>query len=164
MQAIDVIRTALRMTDEGTARLVEDMRDAPLTQPTSQGGNHPLWVLGHLAVIEGAIPQILFGEKNPVEHWMPLFGSGTQPTADVGAYPPFDEVLTTFRGLRAKTLKLLDEIGDAGLDRVPKEIPPGFEDAMRTFGQTFLVVTLHQMVHYGQIADARRVAGRKPLF
>jgi hypothetical protein len=24
-------------------------------------------------------------------------------------------------------------------------------------------VTLHQMVHYGQIADARRAAGREPL-
>ena len=30
------------------------------------GGNHPLWALGHLAVIEGGIPQILFGEKNAV--------------------------------------------------------------------------------------------------
>lgn len=34
---------------------------------------------------------------------------------------------------------------------------------MKTFGHTFLLITLHQMVHYGQIADARRVAGRKPV-
>jgi hypothetical protein len=143
------------------------MRDAPLTRPTpgAKGGdgNHPLWTLGHLAVIEGSIPEVLFGEPNPVAHWKPLFGSGTRPLDDPAAYPVFDEVLGTFRRLRAGTLRLLDEIGDEGLDRVPTNVPPGFEESMRTFGQTFLLIALHQMVHYGQIADARRVAGRQPL-
>jgi hypothetical protein len=167
MNAIDPIRWALQMTGEATARIVEDMRHAPLTQPTpgakGGGGNHPLWSLGHLCVIEGGIPRILFGEKSPVEHWEPLFASGTQPRPDAAAYPPFDEVLRTYRSLRANTLRILDEVGEAGLDRVPKNVPPGFEDAMTTFGQTLLLVALHNMVHYGQIADARRVAGIKPL-
>ena len=39
MKAIDLIRWAMRMSDEGTANIVADMRDAPLTQPTSRGGN-----------------------------------------------------------------------------------------------------------------------------
>jgi hypothetical protein len=167
MKAIDLIRWALRMTDEATEQLVKDMRDAPLTRstPGAKGGdgNHPLWSLGHLCVIEGGIPQILSGEKNPVERWKPLFASGTQPKADASAYPSFDEVLQTYRRLRANTLRLLDEIGEAGLDRIPKQVPPGFEEAMKTFGQTLLLIALHNMVHYGQIADARRVAGRKPL-
>ena len=163
MTAIELIRWAMRMTDEGTAALVEGMRDAPLTRPTSRGGNHPLWVLGHLAFIEGNVPRILLGERNPVEHWGPLFAPGTEPKDDAGAYPPFDEVLRTYRELRARNLRLLDEVGDAGLDRLPAWVPPGFEDAMRTFGHTFLLVALHNMVHYGQVADARRVAGLKPL-
>ena len=163
MRAIDLIRWALQMSDQGTAALVQDMRDAPLTQPTSRGGNHPLWVLGHLAFIDGGVPKILFGEPNPVEHWAPLFAPGTRPTTDAAAYPPFDEVLATYRALRARNLKLLDELGEVGLGRVPKDVPPGFEDVMTTFGQTFLLVALHNMVHYGQVADARRVAGREPL-
>ena len=48
-------------------------------------------------------------------------------------------------------------------DRIPVAVPLGFEDAMKTFGLTFLLITLRQMVYYGQIADARRVAGRAPL-
>jgi hypothetical protein len=163
MNAIDLVRWAMQMTDQGTARLVEDMRDVPLTQPTWRGGNHPLWAIGHLAVIEGGIPSILFGEPNPVEHWKPLFGTGTQPLNDARAYPPFDEVLGTYRDLRARNLKMLDDLGDAGLNRVPKNVPPGLEGAMTTFGQTLLLIALHNMVHYGQIADARRVAGREPL-
>lgn len=72
-------------------------------------------------------------------------------------------MLTAYRDLRTRNLKLLDEIGEVGLDRVPPHLPPGFEDAMKTVAHTFVLIAMHQMVHYGQIADARRVAGRKPL-
>ena len=163
MKAIDIIRWALQTSDEGTRNLVSDMRDVALTQPTGQGGNHPLWCLGHMAYIEGMIPKVLFGEPHPLEHWAPLFGTGTSPTADAAVYPSFDEVLAAYTNLRTRNLKLLDEIGEAGLDRVPPNIPPGFESVMKTVGHTFMLIALHQMVHYGQIADARRVAGRKPL-
>ena len=167
MNSIDLIRWALTMTDAGTARLVEDMREVPLTQPTpggkGGGGNHPLWVLGHLSLVDGEMAHVLLGEKNPVEHWRPMFGMGTQPTTDGSAYPSFDEVLRTYRDLRTRNLKLLEQIGESGLDKAPRSVPPGFEEMMRTVGQTFLLIALHNMVHYGQIADARRAAGRKPL-
>jgi hypothetical protein len=164
MKTIDLIRTAMALCEKSTLSLIEDMRDAPLTQPTSRGGNHPLWVLGHITFIEGAIPQTLFGEKNPVEHWAPLFAPGSEPNADASQYPSFDELLRTYRGLRARNLKLLDDIGEAGLDRLSKAPPKGLEEALRTFGQAFLVIAIHQMSHRGQVADARRSIGRKPLF
>ena len=34
---------------------------------------------------------------------------------------------------------------------------------MKTNGRALLAITLHNMVHYGQIAVARRAAGLKPL-
>lgn len=161
MKTIELIRGAMQMADKVTARLADDMRDAPLTRPTTSGGNHPLWLLGHLAVVEAAIPQIAFGEKNAVEHWGPLFGQGTTPTDDADAYPSYDEVVGTYRDLRAKNLARLDEIGESGLDAVPKAVPPGFENEMQTVGQTYLTIAMHQMIHYGQLADARRAAGRQ---
>lgn len=167
MKAIDLIRWAMEFTGKGTEAIVADMRDACLT-PSTPGaaggdGNHTLWLLGHLTFIEGGIPHILLGEPHPVAHWAPLFATGTKPLPDAKAYPPFDEVLARYRELRSRNLRLLEEVGEGGLDRLPKRVPPGFEDAMKTFGHTFLLVTLHNMVHYGQVADARRVAGRKPL-
>jgi hypothetical protein len=163
MKTIDLIRNAMRMTDENTARLAGDMRDEPMTRTTSRDGNHPLWIVGHLAVVEGSVPQILFGEPNPVQHWWPLFGQGTTPTDDSGEYPPFDEVLATYRDLRAKNLARLEGIGEAGLGATPKAVPPGFENEMTTIGQTFLVMALHQMFHLGQVADARRASRRAPF-
>ncbi len=164
MKAIDLIRWALTKTDEWVRDAAEDMRNAPLTQPTSRGGNHPLWVLGHLAFYEGTFSQLLFGEPNPVEHWRPMFGRGTQPTTDAEAYPPYDELLEKYRGLRAQNLARLDEIGEAGLDLPSAAMSPGSKDVPLTRGQLLLVIALHQMSHLGQIADARRAAGREPRF
>jgi uncharacterized damage-inducible protein DinB len=164
MKAIDLIRWALQKTDEWVLGAAEDMRDAPLTQPTTRGGNHPLWILGHLAVVEGEIPHFISGEPNPAEHWKPLFGQGTQPTTDAGAYPPYDEVLKTYRELRARNLARLDEIDEAELDLAPAAMPPGSPLGTITRGHLLLVIALHQMSHLGQIADARRAAGREPRF
>jgi hypothetical protein len=164
MKAIDVIKSAMELSDRATTGLIEDMRDAPMTQPTPRGGNHPLWVLGHIAFIEGNIPHVLFGEKNPVEHWAALFAPGTEPTTDPGAYPPFDEVLRRYKEFRARNLRLLEDLGEEGLSRPTVAPPRGLEDLLSTAGQTFLVIALHQMSHRGQVADARRAAGRAPLF
>ncbi|WP_165245492.1 DinB family protein [Paludisphaera soli] len=163
MSAIEQIRWALGLVDESTTRLVGDLRDAPLTRPTPNGGNHPLWVVGHLAVVEGMVPHVVFGEPNPVQHWWPLFGTGSRPSDDAASYPPFDEVLATYRDLRAKNLARLEEIGEEGLGREPRSIPAGFENEMKTIGRTFHLIALHQMFHLGQVADARRTAGKEPF-
>lgn len=164
MNAIEMIRFALTLSDQAFTQLAEDMRDQPLTEPTPRGGNHPMWVLGHITLIEASIPQILFGESNPLAHWAPLFAPGTEPKDNPGAYPPFDELLRAYRDHRARTLKILNGLSETDLDRPTKAPPKGLEDALATFGQTLLVVALHQMTHRGQLADARRAAGRRPLF
>ena len=164
MKAIDAIRNALAIGDRATMGLIEDMRDAAMTQPTARGGNHPLWVLGHLTLTEGNIPHVLFGESNPVERWGPLFGPGTEPTTNASDYPPFDEILRAYRDLRARNLQILEQLGEAGLDRPTKAPIAGLEQVMRTAGDTFLLIAMHQMNHRGQVADARRAAGRKPVF
>ena len=164
MKTMEAIHKALTFSDRATMQLIEDMRDAALTQPTPRGGNHPLWVLGHLTLVEGSVRHTILGEPNPAAKWAPLFAPGTEPTKDASAYPPFDEVMRTYRELRAKNLQLLEELGEAGLDRPTVSPPKGLEDMLRTAGDVFLVIGMHQMFHRGQVADARRAAGRKPVF
>jgi hypothetical protein len=163
MKAIDLIRFAMTMANEGTLRLADELKDVPLKQPTSAGGNHPMWVLGHLAWVEGSLQNILVGAPNPVAHWEPMFGIGSQPTRNAADYPPYEEVVNTYRDLRAKNLGRLEEIGEAGLDQKPANIPPGFEDFMATFGQTMLTLALHQAGHTGQLTVVKRAAGKKPM-
>src|SRR6476469_1787437 len=147
MNAMDTIRMALQVGDHAMMMLLEDMKDAALTQPTPRGGNHPLWVLGHITFIEANVRHILFGEPNPLAHWAPLFAPGSEPTSNASAYPPLDEILGKYREQRARNLNVLEEIGEQGLDRPTKAPPRGLEQVLSTVGRTFLVIGMHQMNH-----------------
>ncbi len=167
MQATELLKFALEFTDEGIKGVLAGMDNAAMTPstPGAQGGdgNHALWTLGHLAYIEGTVPQILFGEPNPVAHWEKLFGTGTKPLADASAYPPYAEVRETFHRVRAANVARLQLLSDSELDSRPRNVPPMFEPFMSTIASVYTVIALHTMVHYGQITDARRVAGLPPL-
>ncbi len=163
MKGIDAVRGALNFSDQ-SVRLLETMKEAPFVQPGPYGGNHAMWVLGHLTVAEGRLHKMLFGSPNPVEHWKPLFDWGSTPTTEAAAYPSFDEVLETYRRLRAKTVAFVEELGDQGLDRPTKTAPPGLEAAFASVGQAVLTIAMHQAFHGGEAAVARRAAGQQPVF
>ena len=79
MYTKDAIRYSLNMADQAVMRSLETIEDAPLTFPTENGGCHPLWVVGHLAFVEGLAHEMLSGGGNPVAHWAPIFGQDTVP-------------------------------------------------------------------------------------
>jgi uncharacterized damage-inducible protein DinB len=139
------------------------MSDAATTFPTPNGGCHPLWVLGHLTLVEGMIPAALFAEKNPAAEWQQYFGEGSEAVADARAYPPLDKVREKYRQLRERNLKILESLTEADLDKPTKAPPRGRERELATYGQSFLVLALHQAMHRGNLTDARRAAGRTVL-
>lgn len=165
MNAISIINAALKMSEEWTLGFAEDLKTAPLVSPTPNGGNHPLWVIGHLALSEAGLQAMISGAANPCEAWRPLFDGGSQPTTDATAYPPFDEVLAAYKRHMNKTNQMLEQIGDAGLDQTPPHVPDTMASTgyFRTVGGVFQFIAMHRMMHIGQLADARRADGRKPL-
>lgn len=88
----------------------------------------------------------------------------TQPVAEAARYPSFDQLTSAFQEVRAGTLKALASLTDADLDQPSKACPPQRQAFCGTVGQCFLLLGFHSMFHRGQVADARRMAGRKPLF
>lgn len=162
MQAKAAIQTALKFADQFAGAL-GDMKDDPFQRPGDWGGNHPMWLAGHLAVVEGRLHKMLFDEPNPLEHWKPMFDWGTTPSDDRSKYPPFEEVLNTFGELRAKTRSYLDSLDDRGLD-APIPVPPPGLPIFDTVGNTILIIAVHQCLHAGEAAVARRSAGKSPFF
>jgi uncharacterized damage-inducible protein DinB len=163
MQTKDAIKFALTVSNGAVLRVIDEMGGAATMFPTPNGGCHPLWVLGHLTLVEGSIPAILFGDKNPAAEWQQYFGEGTEPVADASAYPPFAEVRAKYRQLREKNLSILESLTEADLDKPTKVPPKGREREFATYGQSFLVLALHQTMHRGNVTDARRAAGRAAL-
>jgi uncharacterized damage-inducible protein DinB len=160
MQTKEMIQFALAASNNAVLSVIDKMSDAATTFPTPHGGCHPLWVLGHLTLVEGMIRGVLYGEENPVSEWRQQFGENSEPVADPDAYPPFAEVRGKYRELRERNLKLLESLREEELDRPTKAPPKGREREFATFGSSFLTLALHQMLHRSHVTDALRAAGR----
>ena len=158
MHMKDAIKFALTISNGSVLSVIDDMSDAATTFPTPNGGCHPLWVLGHLTLVEGMIPAALFAEKNPVADWQQFFGENSEAVADAGAYPPFAEIREKYLQLREQNLNLLESLSEADLDKPTAAPPKGREQEFATYGQSFLVLALHQTMHRGNLTDARRAA------
>jgi len=165
MKATDSIRISLETSKILLDMLIDDMKDAPLTQPTPNGGNHPLWVIGHLAYGEAELLHVhIQGAQNPLSEWKELFDSGSEPTTDASTYPSYEEVCSAFQRMRSQTLAYLETISDDDLDKPSHASPPpGLEPFLGTIGKCLITLSLHTMAHRGQVADARHAAGRKPV-
>lgn len=159
MDSIDLLRDNLQKSASRVLERVEEMGEHCFVAPTPRGGGHTLWVLGHLAYIEGLVVRgFLLGEPNPLAAWQSIF-DGPEVITDEGQYPPFDEVLAKCREMRKSTLALLDSLSEPDLDRTCAESPAGFEDTFGTYRLCLQYVADHWYMHRGQLADARRAAG-----
>jgi hypothetical protein len=52
MHMKDAIKFALTISNGSVLSVIDEMSDAATTFPTPNGGCHPLWVLGHLTLVE----------------------------------------------------------------------------------------------------------------
>jgi len=156
----DAIRFSLSLSEAAMLQPLLAIEDAPLTFPTSNGGCHPLWVMGHLAFVEAMTHELLTGEPNPIASWGSMFGQSTIASADAGQYPAFQEVRSRYAQLRKRTFQLLDSFSEADLDKRIANPPAGLEQHFATYGKALLTLSLHQALHRSHITDAVRAAGR----
>jgi len=164
VQSIDLIRGNLnRSTDRVLAR-VEEMREHCMVSPTPKGGCHTLWVLGHLAYIEALVVRgFMLGERNPLAEWEQVF-DGADVSGEMSEYPPFDQVLSKCRDVRASTVTLLDSLSEEKLDQASANAPRGYDDTFGTYRLCLQYVADHWYMHRGHLADARRAAGLERMW
>ena len=164
MLSRDLIRDNLKKSTERVLARVEDMRELGTVFPTPEGGCHTLWVLGHLAYIEGLVIRgFMLGELNPLADWEQRF-DGNEVSGDVSEYPPFDEVLAKCRDMRQSTLVLLESLSEDDLDKTSAKVPKGWEDTFGTYRLCLQFVADHWYMHRGQMADARRAARQQRMW
>lgn len=158
MDSIDLIAGNLRRSDSIVLARVEDMRGSCMV-PATPGGAHTLWLLGHLAYIEGlVIRQFMLGEPNGLAGHEALF-DGDAVSQDTGDYPAFDEVLASCREQRALTHDLLASLTETDLDRESRSAPDAARELFGTWRDCLQYAPDHWLMHRGQLADARRAAG-----
>lgn len=163
MKATELIKIALDNSRNWALGLITDMKDSPLTSPTDSGGNHPLWVLGHLTHSESQLLDVfILGRVNRFPELAPMFGMTTQPTANADDYPKMDELLAKNEAIRGAVHDHLATLADEDLDKL-SHAPEEWGEGFSTAGGVFTAMAIHVGFHAGQVADARRAAGKPPL-
>lgn len=162
MNAVEFIKLSLNSSRGWAMGLITDMKDSPLTQPTPNGGNHPLWVLGHIVRAESdLLDGFILGKPNRFPE-LECFAMGQTPSTNASDYPTMDELLAKSEEIRAATLAHLETLSDDDLDQ-KSHAPEEFGEFFGTVGACFAAMSGHVSFHTGQVADARRAAGRTPL-
>ena len=138
---------------------VKEIPDDKMTVRAAEGSVHLAWILGHLAWSEaGVLNKFVLGKDNHMEHLGQACRMGSTVTDDPSAYPSKDESLRLLEQVRADTLKFLDGISEADLDKPLKNAPPQFT----TSGAVLALIPAHEAHHNGQISIIWRKLGHKP--
>ena len=154
---------SLNQARKMTESLIEKL-EAPsdwLAQPCDKA-NHPLWVIGHLALADNLFASMMAGEeKSFPEGWSELFWFGSEVYSDDSKYPAVEEVLTFFRKQRERLLEVVDGLSDEFLAG-PTPEDGMFADAPN-MAQMLIFASFHEGIHFGQFTVAHRSLGHAPM-
>ena len=126
MNAKDVIRNLFRMNDNVLNDYLKDLSDADLLIRVVPGANHIAWQLGHLIKSEAGLNKYI-PSAAPFEllpGFAETYTAETSKTDQEIGYLTKAEYLDLYKKVRAHSLKNLDSVPDADLDK-PVARPAG---------------------------------------
>jgi hypothetical protein len=155
----DVIRIVFRFNDNVLNDYLKDLSDADLLLRPVPGANHIAWQLGHLISAEAGLSKYIPGATS-FELPAGFAEKYTKETSKSDATTGFltkAEYLDLYRKARAHSMKNLDTIPDADLD---KPIDGRIAAIAPNVAAMLALVANHPMMHLGQFAVVRRMLGK----
>lgn len=164
MDVKDAIRTTCETADMLTQVYLSDLTAEELMTRPAPDANHPAWQLGHLIAAErmlveagvpGSMPELPagFAERHNKNT------AGSDKPED---FLTKDEYFRLAQETRAATLKVLDGLSSADLDKpVSSDRVPPF---VKKVGDALLTAGSHWIMHTGQWVVLRRKLGRPVQF
>ena len=148
------------LQDYGDALLSDIRPDEMCLQPIP-GGNHPAWIVGHLAIAADT-HSTYAGATRRLEAWDAIFDMGTAPEPSTSKYPAKDELVEAWHSANAQLVAAAnqasaDVLGQATLGPLVETLPT-YADFLA------FSMTGHTATHLGQLSSWRRAVGRPPLF
>lgn len=142
--------------------LAADIPDEQLATPAPGGGNTPVWILGHLAVVASFANQRMGLPATCPEDWQGRFGPGSKPPAPDAPRPKKDELMAAIANGHEQLAKAVAQAPPEAL-----EPPHGIEflrELLPTRGDLIAhIMTTHAMFHLGQLSLWRRQMGYKSV-
>ena len=160
MNTKDAIKISIDMGNFISVGYLEDMTDQELLHRPAKGANHINWQMGHLIASEHEmIEKVASGSMPPLPAgFAEKYTKDTAASDDASKFLKKAVLLKAYQEQRAGTLKALDKMSDADLDKAT-----GVEYAPNVAAM-FAMQGTHWVMHAGQWAVVRRQLGRKPMF
>jgi hypothetical protein len=140
---------------------LSDITPQELLARPCPASNHIAWQLGHLIasehhLVERAAP----GKMDPLPAgFAERHKKTTAASNDASAFLTKEEYLSLAKRVRANTLRALEQLSPADLDKPATQVPP----FCKTAADVFLFIGGHWLMHAGQWSVIRRTLGRPPL-
>lgn len=159
MNTKDALKSTMNIGLFVLNKYVEDLSDADLLKRPGVGCNHLAWQLGHLISSEvGLLGAVCPGKgaKLP-EGFEARHAKEKNGIDDPMQFNTKREYVDLYAQARAATLKALDELPEADLD---KPAPEHLRKFFPTVGEIFTLIGTHPMMHAGQFVVVRRMLGK----
>lgn len=168
MTAREVVARSILASKELTARFLPGFADENFTRPAPGLPNHPLWCLGHCALMMYRTAERINGKPAPKTHFVADQDAGrsrdafvtgsvdfdSTPVEDTRRYPPLGRMLDSYEGAGNR---LANAVRGADDDTLNQEVPWG--KARMTLWLIVTRLAFHNGTHTGRILDLRRAPG-----
>lgn len=160
MQARDLIKISMDLTDFVLKSYVGDLSDEEWLRRPGAGCNHVAWQLGHLIASEQQLISMVCPDAaiSLPEGFAEQHSKEMAKVDDRSKFLSKQKYLELYDQRRQATKAALDKLTDADLD---KPSPPNFEFAPN-WGAFFNLIANHSLMHAGQFVPIRR-ALNKPV-
>jgi hypothetical protein len=146
-------------------KMMEDVNDDEIAAQPIPKMNPPRWILGHLAIANDLVLQMLETEGVCPPDWRAAFAPGSIPNADGLPTPSKSELLGVlrkqFKQFQAASSKVTPQVlakpHSARLEVLQKVFPTRGELVAQ-------MVSGHLALHLGQLSAWRRATGRAAMF
>ncbi len=164
MQAKEVVKIALRSTQDTLQMFLNDLSDKDLTARPVPSANNIAWQLAHLIMAEkflllGELPGVNYPEAPAA-----IAALGSERTGKVEpaeGYLGKAQYLEWFGKMRAATIAAVDKLSDADLD---KTVTNMMAQHAPTLGALLILTANHTLMHGGQFTVIRRALGKPVIF
>lgn len=144
-----------------TSSLLESLDDKQLMARAGGKGNHAIWIMGHMAQAEDDIVTQITGEAKLLDDkHHELFRGGSQPSENRDDYPSRTELLSRMEKVRKQTIDWVNSLDkESGSAPTPESLQPFAPNSITTA----FTITMHELIHAGQIAAIRSSLGMEPV-
>jgi hypothetical protein len=163
MNAKDAARSIMNTADFMVESYLSDIAPNEMMVRPAPGANHLAWQLGHLISAETRLVEAAAPGSMPAlpDGFAERHSKDTAASDNPADFLSKDEYLKLAKSTRAATLKSLENISEADLDKpVSGRVPP----FVKRGGDCFTTAGGHWILHAGQWVVLRRHLGRDRKF